>query len=65
METKPTILVLGNEGVGLRTNIRNACNRFISIPSALENQYNGSVDSLNVGVATGVLTYSFINKLAC
>ncbi|KAG1139929.1 hypothetical protein G6F37_009389 [Rhizopus arrhizus] len=65
VETKPTILVLGNEGVGLRTNIRNACNRFISIPSALENQYNGSVDSLNVGVATGVLTYSFINKLAC
>ncbi|CAO3614874.1 unnamed protein product [Mucor fragilis] len=54
---KPVILVLGNEGTGLRTNVKNGCNAFVSIPSAIgENaSFNGSVDSLNVGVAAGVL----------
>lgn len=54
---KPVILVLGNEGTGLRTNVKNGCNAFVSIPSAIgENaSFNGSIDSLNVGVAAGVL----------
>ncbi|KAL0140821.1 RNA methyltransferase [Mucor lusitanicus] len=54
---KPVILVLGNEGTGLRTNVKNGCNAFVSIPSAIHADalFNGSVDSLNVGVAAGVL----------
>ncbi|GAN05412.1 RNA methyltransferase, TrmH family [Mucor ambiguus] len=54
---KPVILVLGNEGTGLRTNVKNGCNAFVSIPSAIDKDtaFNGSVDSLNVGVAAGVL----------
>ncbi|KAI7907350.1 Alpha/beta knot methyltransferase [Cokeromyces recurvatus] len=60
---KPVILVLGNEGTGLRTNIRNECNRFISIPSAIaEEKLNGSVDSLNVGVAAGIIISSALLK---
>ncbi|KAI8364251.1 RNA methyltransferase, TrmH family, group 3 [Blakeslea trispora] len=55
---RPTILVLGNEGTGLRTNVRNGCNQFVSIPHAMK---HGSVDSLNVGVATGVLVSSALS----
>ncbi|KAI8092294.1 Alpha/beta knot methyltransferase, partial [Gilbertella persicaria] len=51
----PLILVLGNEGTGLRTNVKSACNQFVSIPSAQPPSFNGSVDSLNVGVAAGAL----------
>lgn len=32
----PTILVLGNEGKGLRTNVRRACTKTVSISGALE-----------------------------
>lgn len=54
---KPVVLVLGNEGSGLRTNVRNGCNSFVSIPQAnlAGEQFIGSVDSLNVGVAAGIL----------
>jgi 21S rRNA (GM2251-2'-O)-methyltransferase len=56
---QPVILVLGNEGTGLRTNVKNGCNLFVSIPKATQdNEFNGSVDSLNVGVAAGVLISS-------
>ncbi|KAI9248902.1 RNA methyltransferase, TrmH family, group 3, partial [Sporodiniella umbellata] len=60
--TKPTILVLGNEGAGLRTNIKKSCNRFVRIPGNMGGEFHGSVDSLNVGVAAGILMYSFYNK---
>ncbi|KAI9359540.1 Alpha/beta knot methyltransferase [Pilaira anomala] len=52
---KPVILVLGNEGTGLRTNIKNNCQSFVSIPNAAKDDLLGSIDSLNVGVAAGVL----------
>lgn len=52
---KPVILVLGNEGTGLRTNIKNNCQSLVSIPNAAKDDLLGSVDSLNVGVAAGVL----------
>ncbi|KAI8646066.1 Alpha/beta knot methyltransferase [Parasitella parasitica] len=57
---KPVVLVLGNEGTGLRTNVQNECTSFVSIPSAIDSDtaFNGSVDSLNVGVAAGVLLSS-------
>ncbi|KAI9485073.1 Alpha/beta knot methyltransferase [Zychaea mexicana] len=51
---KPTMLVLGNEGVGLRYNVKRCCNQFISIPSVGDTK-SDLVDSLNVGVAAGIL----------
>jgi 21S rRNA (GM2251-2'-O)-methyltransferase len=54
---KPTILVLGNEGSGLRTNIKTVCDQFVSIVNntPVNDRFSGSVDSLNVGVAAGIL----------
>lgn len=43
------VLVLGNEGVGLRKKIREHCDRLIKIPM------KGRINSLNVSVAGGIL----------
>lgn len=43
------VLVLGNEGVGLRRKIREHCDRLIKIPM------KGRINSLNVSVAGGIL----------
>ncbi|KAI9487831.1 MAG: RNA methyltransferase, TrmH family, group 3 [Benjaminiella poitrasii] len=60
---QPVIVVFGNEGVGLRTNVRNSCSSFVSISSAnMMEQFKGSVDSLNVGVAAGVLISSALSN---
>ncbi|GAA5796355.1 hypothetical protein HPULCUR_001725 [Helicostylum pulchrum] len=58
---KPVILVLGNEGTGLRTNVKNSCKSFVSIPNACKDDFYGSIDSLNVGVAAGVLISTAIS----
>lgn len=47
----PTALVLGAEGDGMRQLTRKNCDALVSIPMA------GSVDSLNVSVASGVCLY--------
>ncbi|KAG2217882.1 hypothetical protein INT45_005538 [Circinella minor] len=53
---RPTMLVLGNEGVGLRYNVKRCCDQFVSIPAIHQNSDdNGLIDSLNVGVAAGIL----------
>lgn len=54
----PRMLVLGSEGLGLRTNVKLACKQRVTIPnpsSASSPQFKGHVDSLNVGVAAGIL----------
>ncbi|KAF7725623.1 hypothetical protein EC973_009502, partial [Apophysomyces ossiformis] len=51
---EPTLLVLGNEGTGIRTNVKLCCSAFTSIPGK-PIKFRGDVDSLNVGVAAGVL----------
>ncbi|KAH8555445.1 RNA methyltransferase, TrmH family, group 3 [Umbelopsis sp. PMI_123] len=52
---RPRVLVLGNEGVGLRKNVQTCCDYFLGIDRLCEDNRIGAVDSLNVGVATGIL----------
>lgn len=49
--TGPHALALGNEGAGLSALVRTACDQLVSVPIA------GAADSLNVGVAAGILMY--------
>lgn len=58
-KSKPRILVLGNEGLGLRRNVLACCHELASIPGG-RLAPDDVVDSLNVGVAAGIL----ISKLA-
>ena len=59
--SKPTILVMGSEGHGIRTSIRRICDSTIRIGNGL-NLSGGlhEVDSLNVSVATGILLHSLL-----
>jgi 23S rRNA (guanosine2251-2'-O)-methyltransferase len=56
--TRPTVLVLGGEGKGLRDLTRKTCDQLVSIPM------RGSVSSLNVSVATGVLLFEAVRQRA-
>lgn len=47
----PVALALGNEGAGLGEAVRAACDAFVSVP------IRGAAESLNVGVAAGILMY--------
>ncbi|MSP26139.1 MAG: RNA methyltransferase [Myxococcales bacterium] len=53
---RPTILVLGHEREGLSDRVRASCDAVVSIPGA------GRVDSLNVGVAAGVLLAALVRS---
>jgi RNA methyltransferase, TrmH family len=47
----PVALALGNEGAGLGDAVRAACDQLVSVP------IGGVAESLNVGVAAGILMY--------
>ncbi len=49
---RPLLLVLGNEGRGLRPRVAQACDLLVSIP------LRGPVESLNVSVAAGILLFA-------
>ncbi|MEX0906689.1 MAG: RNA methyltransferase [Gemmatimonadota bacterium] len=49
-------LVLGNEGAGLSTAVLEVCDALVAVP------IRGSAESLNVGVAAGILLYSLARK---
>lgn len=52
----PTALVVGAEGTGLRRLVAETCDRLVSIPMA------GTVSSLNVSVATGVVLFEAVRQ---
>lgn len=62
----PTILVLGSEGKGLRTSVLRECGLLVRVPRAdsgactVAPEHARLVDSLNVGVAGGVLLSAII-----
>lgn len=56
----PSILMLGNEGEGLRWNLRSKADVEVSIEGS---KARGGVDSLNVSVATGILCTAFLRQL--
>jgi len=56
--TGPRALVLGAEGAGLRELTRRQCDYLVRLPQL------GSVESLNVSVATGMLLYEAVRQRA-
>jgi len=56
--TRPTVLVLGGEGKGLRDLTRKTCDQLVSVPM------RGAVSSLNVSVATGILLFEAVRQRA-
>lgn len=53
---QPTILVLGSEGAGLRTNIVDACDDLIKVKGRID-AANTQLDSLNVAVTAALLLH--------
>ena len=51
---KKAILIVGNEGNGVSKEVLDIVDKTIKIP--IEN-----IDSLNVGIATGILLYNYIS----
>ncbi|KAL5478040.1 hypothetical protein EMCRGX_G024915 [Ephydatia muelleri] len=53
---RPTVLVIGNEGEGLRPSVVKACTQLVTIEPC--RQLPPGFDSLNVAVATGILLHT-------
>lgn len=54
--SEPCAVILGSEGEGVSENLLNKCDNKIKIPQA------GSIDSLNVSVAAGVILYEILKQ---
>lgn len=54
--TRPTVLIMGAEGTGLRRLTAQKCDFLVNLP------LNGSVESLNVSVATGICLYEAVRQ---
>merc|ERR1711939_434982 len=58
LKEKPMVLMLGNEGEGLRPRIARMANSTVSIQNIFGK--HGAVDSLNVSVAAGILMHDML-----
>jgi 23S rRNA (guanosine2251-2'-O)-methyltransferase len=54
--TGPTVIVIGNEGKGLGEVIKKRCDHLVRLPMV------GQVQSLNAGVAAGILLYEVLRQ---
>lgn len=59
-----TVLVIGNEGDGIPKSILEQCEYFVTIPGSSDTIQRG-LDSLNVGVATGILLDRLLTRNNC
>lgn len=57
---KPTIVVLGNEGHGIRTNVLMKCTQLVRIGDAVTK--SSDVDSLNVSVTGGIILHHVLQN---
>jgi 21S rRNA (GM2251-2'-O)-methyltransferase len=55
---RPTLVVLGSEGHGLRSLVTKSCTELVKIPGA---DSSDGVDSLNVSVTGGILLWHFLS----
>ena len=54
--TVPAAVVVGSEGGGLRPRVASTCDALVSLPQ------RGSVSSLNVSVAAGIVLYEVVRQ---
>ncbi|MGH9323152.1 MAG: 23S rRNA (guanosine(2251)-2'-O)-methyltransferase RlmB [Vicinamibacteria bacterium] len=52
----PVVLVVGSEGRGLRPRVASGCDVLVSLPQ------RGSIESLNVSVAAGIVLYEVVRQ---
>ncbi|MEO8447975.1 MAG: 23S rRNA (guanosine(2251)-2'-O)-methyltransferase RlmB [bacterium] len=52
----PVAIIVGNEGEGMRSSLRNQCDILMRIPMS------GKIDSLNVSVSTGIFLYEIFRQ---
>ncbi|CCG84370.1 protein of unknown function [Taphrina deformans PYCC 5710] len=57
---RPILLVFGSEGSGLRTLVKSECSKLLTVPA--RGDLNPTIDSLNVGVAVGVILGSLVEQ---
>jgi 23S rRNA (guanosine2251-2'-O)-methyltransferase len=52
----PLTVIIGSEGEGIRRTVRDMCDAVVNLPM------RGTVNSLNVSVATGIITYEVLRQ---
>lgn len=53
---RPTVLVIGNEGKGMKPSLQKHCDNLVKIPIL------GKIDSLNASVSAGVILYEILRQ---
>lgn len=56
-KNKEVLIIFGEEGSGLSEEVLNLCDFVVEIPQT------GSVPSLNVGTASGIIMYDYVRKM--
>ncbi|XP_078535908.1 rRNA methyltransferase 1, mitochondrial [Lissotriton helveticus] len=61
--SRPTILVLGNEGHGISSEMRSLCQMMLTIPPG--RVLHPGIESLNVSVAAGIMLHGLYGRRTC